>query len=117
MTTKANCPDAFTEDEPNDATFCDQCSYTSTPDEFIHVGDKDLCRDCVARASTTAQARAQYEATVEAARDAHDRYVTACALPVRERYAAYKQWQLAIEARRSAADDLLLRGYADLAQQ
>ena len=51
MTTKVNCPDAFTEDEPDDATFCDGyadegCSYTSSPDEFTHVGDKDYCVEC-----------------------------------------------------------------------
>ena len=122
MTSKANCPEAFTEDEPANAVFCDGytdegCSYTGTPDEFVRVGDKDLCRECAAKRSTTAQARATYEAAVQASRDAHDRYVTACGLLVRERYAAYRVWQEALEARKVAADELLLRGYAELAQQ
>ena len=49
MTTKVNCPDAFTEDEPDDATLCDRCSFTSIPSEFVHVGDLDYCLECFAK--------------------------------------------------------------------
>ncbi len=65
---------------------------------------------------TTTEARAQYEMASQAARDAHDEYVTAGALPLREQLAAYKQWQLAIETRKTAADELLMVGYAELSR-